>query len=58
MSVATELVTDNDAAVISRYALGRDYHKVLRNRLQKLADRISTYFVPVVVGLALLTFVG
>lgn len=27
-------------AYVSRYALGRDYHKVIRNRLQKLADRI------------------
>ncbi|WIM05532.1 MAG: tRNA epoxyqueuosine(34) reductase QueG [Candidatus Nitricoxidivorans perseverans] len=27
---------------ISRYALGRDYHKLMRNRLQKLADRIAT----------------
>lgn len=26
---------------VSRYALGRDYHKVMRNRLQKLADRIA-----------------
>lgn len=26
---------------VSRYALGRDYHKVVRNRLQKLADRIQ-----------------
>jgi len=28
-------------AYVSRYALGRDYHKVLRRRLQKLADRIA-----------------
>jgi epoxyqueuosine reductase len=28
-------------AAISRYALGRDYHKLMRNRLQKLADRIA-----------------
>ena len=26
---------------ISRYALGRDYHKVMRKRLQKLADKIN-----------------
>jgi len=30
-----------DFSTISRYALGRDYHKLLRNRLQKLADRIA-----------------
>ncbi len=29
-----------DRAYISRYALGRDYHKVLRARLAKLADNI------------------
>ncbi len=28
-------------AIVSIYARGRDYHKVLRNRLQKLAERIS-----------------
>lgn len=31
---------------ISRYALGRDYHKVLRQRLQRLADRIATAIGP------------
>ncbi len=31
---------------ISRYALGRDYHKVLRNRLQKLAERIESQVGP------------
>jgi len=30
-----------DAAVISIYARGRDYHKVLRQRLQQLADQIA-----------------
>ncbi len=36
-----EVLERRDLAFLSRYALGRDYHKVLRARLQKLADRIS-----------------
>ena len=28
---------------VSRYALGRDYHKVLRNRLKKLGEMIQAY---------------
>ena len=33
-------------AYVSRYALGRDYHKLMRNRLQQLADRISAFIGP------------
>ena len=35
------VIADADKAYIARYALGRDYHKVLRGRLQTLADRIQ-----------------
>ncbi|WP_324780889.1 tRNA epoxyqueuosine(34) reductase QueG [Thiobacillus sedimenti] len=35
------VLADAQAAYVSRYALGRDYHKVLRQRLQALADQIS-----------------
>ncbi len=31
---------------ISRYALGRDYHKLMRSRLQKLAERIESQAGP------------
>lgn len=34
-------LADPHAAVISVYARGRDYHKVLRSRLQQLAERIE-----------------
>jgi epoxyqueuosine reductase len=33
-------------AAISRYAQGRDYHKVIRSRLQKLADAIAAISGP------------
>ena len=33
--------TPQSAACIARYARGRDYHKVLRARLQRLCDRIE-----------------
>lgn len=32
---------DPELAYVTRYAMGRDYHKVLRNRLQKLAKQIE-----------------
>ena len=37
---ARALLDHPSAAYVSRYALGRDYHKLMRRRLQKLADRI------------------
>ena len=37
---AGEALADTDAGYVSRYALGRDYHKLLRNSLQGLADEI------------------
>ncbi len=36
-----QVLEDPTVAYISRYALGRDYHKMMRNRLQKLADKIQ-----------------
>ena len=33
-----------DHAYISRYALGRDYHKLMRKRLQQLGKKITDYF--------------
>lgn len=35
-------LADKDLAYISRYALGRDYHKVLRKKLKQLGDKIQT----------------
>jgi len=36
-----DALADTEQAYIARYARGRDYHKVLRSRLQQLADRIE-----------------
>ena len=41
-----EVLADPALGYVSRYALGRDYHKVLRNRLQKLAARIEADIGP------------
>ncbi|MDD2933177.1 MAG: tRNA epoxyqueuosine(34) reductase QueG [Methylotenera sp.] len=39
----SEAVLQNShQAFISRYALGRDYHKVMRKKLQKLCEKIQT----------------
>lgn len=43
---AESILTDSTQAYVSRYALGRDYHKTFRNRLQKLADHISAEVGP------------
>lgn len=41
-SLPIETVLESPAmAFVSRYALGRDYHKLMRQRLQKLATRIG-----------------
>ncbi len=38
-----EILQHPDKAYISRYALGRDYHKLIRKRLQQLADQIHKH---------------
>ena len=43
---AWEALEDPSAAFVSRYALGRDYHNVLRAKLQSLADRMTREIGP------------
>ncbi|MBE9610373.1 tRNA epoxyqueuosine(34) reductase QueG [Chitinilyticum piscinae] len=43
---ADAVLADGERAYLSRYALGRDYHKVLRNRLQQLANRLGALIGP------------
>lgn len=41
-----EILKSPEKAYIARYALGRDYHKTLRKRMQKLAEKISSVIGP------------
>ncbi len=43
---AEATLEDPARAYVSRYALGRDYHKLLRKRLQQLADHIQASIGP------------
>ncbi|MFZ9708836.1 MAG: tRNA epoxyqueuosine(34) reductase QueG [Steroidobacteraceae bacterium] len=38
---AEEILASPQQAYVSRYALGRDYHKIMRNHLQTFADRLE-----------------
>ena len=42
----TRRLADPEQAYVSRYALGRDYHKLVRKRLQQLAERIQAVVGP------------
>jgi len=37
---------DHERAYVARYALGRDYHKLMRQRLQRLADQVAAEIGP------------
>ncbi|PNS07983.1 tRNA epoxyqueuosine(34) reductase QueG [Solilutibacter silvestris] len=37
---------DGERAYVARYALGRDYHKLMRKRLQQLADDVAAVIGP------------
>lgn len=43
-SNAPKLLTQAEKAYVSRYALGRDYHKLMRSRLAKLAQTLSEQY--------------
>jgi len=43
---AEEVLADGSRAYVARYALGRDYHKVLRGRLKRLAERLEAEIGP------------
>lgn len=41
-----DVLANATQAYVARYALGRDYHKLMRNRLQKLAEKIAAHAGP------------
>ncbi|GAB3330943.1 tRNA epoxyqueuosine(34) reductase QueG [Marilutibacter aestuarii] len=43
---AWDTLADGERAYVARYALGRDYHKLMRQRLQRLADRVAADIGP------------
>ncbi|HRN63062.1 MAG TPA: tRNA epoxyqueuosine(34) reductase QueG [Luteimonas sp.] len=43
---AWRTLDDGERAYVARYALGRDYHKLMRQRLQRLADRVADEIGP------------
>ncbi|MBB5207005.1 tRNA epoxyqueuosine(34) reductase QueG [Chiayiivirga flava] len=43
---AWQTLRSGERAYVARYAFGRDYHKLLRARLQTLADRIAAHIGP------------
>ncbi|MBB1060637.1 tRNA epoxyqueuosine(34) reductase QueG [Marilutibacter spongiae] len=43
---AWDTLANGERAYVARYALGRDYHKLMRQRLQRLADRIAADIGP------------
>nr|WP_321443504.1 heavy metal translocating P-type ATPase [uncultured Cohaesibacter sp.] len=57
-SVTLKVVALGDDTVLARIIRLVDQAQTGRARMQNLADRISAIFVPIVVGLALLTFFG
>ncbi len=42
-AIGPQLLEQPEQAFVSRYALGRDYHKLMRQRLKKLAQRITQH---------------
>ena len=45
-SIAWATMDDPNSAYVSRYALGRDYHKVMRARLERLAEQLQQHVGP------------